>query len=58
MNEDQVKGRVEQTKGKTKKAVGKAVGNKELEREGELEDAGGKVRKGYGDVKEDIKKSF
>ncbi len=58
MNEDQVKGRVEQTKGKTKEAVGKAVGNKELEREGELEDAGGKVRKGYGDVKEDIKKSF
>ncbi len=58
MNEDQVKGRVEQTKGKTKEAVGKAVGNKELEQEGELEDAGGKVRKGYGDVKEDIKKSF
>lgn len=58
MNKDQVKGRVEQAKGQTKEAVGKAVGNKELEQEGEIQDAGGKVRTGYGDVKEDIKESF
>lgn len=58
MNKDQVKGRVEQAKAKTKEAVGKAVGNKELEQDGKIQDAGGKVRTGYGDVKENIKKSI
>lgn len=58
MNKDQVKGGAEQAKGKTKEVAGKAVGNKELEQEGKLENTGGKVQKGYGDVKEDIKKSI
>lgn len=58
MNKDQVKGRAEQVKGKVKEVTGKAVGNKELEREGKMQDAGGKIQAGYGDVKEDVKKTI
>jgi uncharacterized protein YjbJ (UPF0337 family) len=58
MNKDQIKGRVEETKGDVKEAVGKVVGNKELELEGKLENASGKVQAQYGDLKEDIKKTI
>jgi uncharacterized protein YjbJ (UPF0337 family) len=58
MNKDQIKGRVEETKGDVKEAVGKVVGNKELELEGKLENAAGKVQAQYGDLKEDIKKTI
>jgi uncharacterized protein YjbJ (UPF0337 family) len=58
MNKDQIKGRVEETKGNVKEAVGKVVGNKELEQEGKLENAAGKVQAKYGDLKEDIKKTI
>jgi uncharacterized protein YjbJ (UPF0337 family) len=57
MNKDQVKGRAEELKGKVKEVAGKAVGNKELEQEGKVEGAKGKIRAGYGDLKEDIKKA-
>jgi uncharacterized protein YjbJ (UPF0337 family) len=58
MNKDQVKGRTEQAKGKVKEVAGKAVGNKELERKGKIENTKGKVQAEYGDVKEDIKDSI
>jgi len=55
MNKDQVKGRTEQAKGKIKEVAGKAVGNKDLERKGKIENTKGKVQAEYGDVKEDVK---
>jgi len=55
MNKDQVKGRIEQAKGAVKETTGKVVGNKNLEAEGQLEKAGGKVQATYGDIKEDVK---
>ncbi len=36
MNKDQVKGRVEQVKGSVKESTGKAVGNPDLEVEGNV----------------------
>jgi uncharacterized protein YjbJ (UPF0337 family) len=48
MNKDQVKGRIEE-------ATGKVTGDKELEQEGKVQNIGGKVQAGYGDLKEDIK---
>jgi len=57
MNNDQVKGRIEEAKGTVKKAVGKAVGNKDLEKEGKLQNAHGKLQAEFGDVREDISKS-
>jgi len=58
MNKDQVKGRIEEAKGKVKEVTGKAVGNKDLEQEGKIQSVGGKVQAGYGDLKEDIKKTI
>ncbi len=55
MNEDQVKGRVENVKGHIKEAVGKVVGNERLEAEGEADQVAGKTQATYGDVKEDVK---
>lgn len=54
MNKDQVKGRIEQATGKVKEVAGKVTGDKELEQEGKVQNVGGKVQAGYGDLKEDI----
>ena len=55
MNEDQVKGRVEQAKGSIKETVGEAVGNPNLESEGAADKVAGKTQATYGNVKEDVK---
>lgn len=57
MNTDQVKGRIDEEKGKARKAVGRATGNKDLEQKGKIQEAKGKVRAGYGDLKDEIKKN-
>ena len=57
MNKDQVKGRLEEAKGKVKEVAGKVVGNKRLEAEGDVEQVAGKVQKTYGDMKEQAKKT-
>ena len=44
INEDQVKGRVNQVEGKVKEVVGKAVGNKNLEIEGTVQKTWGRFR--------------
>ena len=58
MNKDQVKGRIAEAKGNVKEIAGKVVSNKDLEQEGRIQTIGGKVQAGYGDLKEDIKKSI
>ncbi|MDD5176367.1 MAG: CsbD family protein [Sterolibacterium sp.] len=55
MNKDQAKGRIEEAKGKVKEVAGKVIGNKDLEQKGKVQNLGGKVQAGYGDLKEDIK---
>jgi len=57
MNKDQVKGRVEQAKGKVKEIAGRAVGNPRVEAEGDVEQLAGKLQKTYGDAKSEAKKS-
>ena len=58
MNKDQVKGRVEEAKGKAKETVGHVTGDAERESRGTSEKVAGKIQKTYGDVKEDIKKDM
>ena len=58
VNKDQVKGVAKQVKGSVKEAAGKATGNKRTQAEGTAEKLAGKVQKGYGDVKQKIKKSL
>ena len=55
MNKDQVKGRVEEAKGAVKQQTGKIVGNPDLEAEGAVDKAAGKVQKNYGDANEKVK---
>lgn len=58
VNKDQVKGIAKQAKGAVKEAVGKATGNKQTQAEGAVEKTAGKVQKGFGDVREKVKKSI
>jgi len=57
MNKDQAKGRVEEVKGKVKQVAGKITGDKQMEKKGKIQNAAGVVQAGYGDLKEDLKKS-
>jgi uncharacterized protein YjbJ (UPF0337 family) len=58
MNKDQIKGRAEEVAGQAKKVTGKFVGNKDLEQKGRVEEAGGKIRAGYGDAKNELNKDL
>jgi uncharacterized protein YjbJ (UPF0337 family) len=58
MNTDQVMGRIDEEKGKAIRAAGKATGNKDLERKGNIQKASGKVQAVYGDPKDEIRKNI
>lgn len=58
MNKDQLKGRVEETKGSIKEAAGRMTGKPDLEDRGTVQKAAGKVQKTYGDVKDEVKKEW
>ena len=47
---DQITGKLHELKGKVKEKVGKAVGNPNLEEEGQDEKVAGKVQKKVGEV--------
>jgi uncharacterized protein YjbJ (UPF0337 family) len=55
MNKAQMKGRVQQVKGKIKKVTGSMVGNKTLEQKGKAQEIVGKVEARLGDLKDDLK---
>lgn len=55
MNNDQLKGRIEQAKGKVKEVAGKVVGSDKLETEGRVDQVTGKTQATYGDAKEKAK---
>ncbi len=55
MNKDQVKGRIEETEGKIKEALGVVLDDEELEVKGNIQKNVGKVQAGFGNLKEEIK---
>lgn len=55
MNKDQVKGRITEAEGKAKEVTGKVVGNKNLEKKGNLEKAVGEIQANKGDRKQEQK---
>ena len=57
MNQDQVKGVVNEAAGKVQKNVGKAVGSTTQQIKGIVKEIKGKAQKRLGDVKEAIKDS-
>jgi uncharacterized protein YjbJ (UPF0337 family) len=48
---DNAEGKMHQAKGKIKETVGKAVGNRDLEAEGNIENLEGKIQEKVGEVK-------
>ena len=56
MNKDQIKGRVDEAAGKTKKVVGKIAQDESPKQKGRAQEVAGKARATYGDTKEEWKK--
>ncbi len=57
MNKDQIKGSAKDLAGKIQEKAGKAVGSTEQQVKGLSKQVEGKVQKGFGDAKEEVKKS-
>lgn len=57
MNKNQITGRFEETKGKVKQAAGVLLDDKDMELEGVVQKDVGKLQAGFGDLKEEIKKT-
>ena len=55
MDEDRIKGSLEQAKGAVKSGVGSLIGDKKMEAEGEADKAAGKVQNTVGGVKDTAK---
>jgi uncharacterized protein YjbJ (UPF0337 family) len=53
-NRDEIEGKLDQAKGKTKEVVGRVVDDKDLEAEGNADRAGGKVQEGYGKARRKV----
>ena len=47
---------LDQAKGKIKQAAGDLTGNKDLKREGEIDEKAGKAKEGLDNVKDELKK--
>lgn len=54
MNKDEMKGKFDQVKGAVKEQTGKALDNPDLEAEGEVDRAAGKIQEKAGTVKRKI----
>jgi uncharacterized protein YjbJ (UPF0337 family) len=53
-NRDELEGKIDQAKGKTKETVGRAIDDRELEQEGRADRTGGKVQEGFGKVRRKV----
>jgi uncharacterized protein YjbJ (UPF0337 family) len=57
MNKDQVKGRVNEAKGKIKEVAGVLMGNETMEAKGKVQRVVGQAQAKFGDVKKEVKES-
>jgi uncharacterized protein YjbJ (UPF0337 family) len=53
-NRDEVEGKLDQAKGKTKETVGRALDDQELADRGRAEHTGGKVEEGFGKARRKV----
>jgi uncharacterized protein YjbJ (UPF0337 family) len=53
-NNDELEGKWDQAKGKTKETIGRAVGNDDLEAEGRADVAGVQVKEGFGKARRKV----
>ena len=55
MDKDRIKGAAKKVKGRIERAVGKLVGNRNLETDGTIDEATGNVRKAVGEAKDVVR---
>jgi uncharacterized protein YjbJ (UPF0337 family) len=53
-NRDEIEGKLDQAKGKTKETIGRAVDDPDLADEGRAEHTGGKVEEGFGKTRRKV----
>ena len=53
-NRDEMEGKFDQVKGKTKEGIGRALDDNELEAEGRAEHTGGNVKEGFGKARRKV----
>lgn len=53
-NKDEMEGKWDQAKGKTKEVVGRAIDDKDLEAEGTADRVGGNVQEGFGKARRNV----
>jgi uncharacterized protein YjbJ (UPF0337 family) len=56
MNKDELKGKMENLKGRAKEAVGAVTGNKRTEAEGVVDRGKGAVQEKYGEAKDELER--
>jgi uncharacterized protein YjbJ (UPF0337 family) len=54
MNQDELKGKIDQVKGRAKQAAGDITGNERLREEGAADEAGGKVQDTFGKARRKV----
>jgi uncharacterized protein YjbJ (UPF0337 family) len=55
MDKDRIEGAGKQAKGAIKDATGKIIGDREMQAEGKMDKAAGKVQSGVGKAKDDLR---
>lgn len=53
-NKDEMEGKWDQAKGKTKETIGRAIDDRDLEAEGHADNAGGQVKEGFGKARRKV----
>jgi uncharacterized protein YjbJ (UPF0337 family) len=53
-NKDEVEGKFDQVKGKTKETIGRAIDDEDLEAEGTADHAKGKISEGFGKARRKV----
>ena len=53
-NRDEMEGKYDQAKGSVKETVGDAIGDREMETEGQADRAGGNLQEGFGTAKRKV----
>ena len=53
-NKDEMEGKWDQAKGKTKETIGRALDDNDLEAEGKADNAGGHVQEGFGKARRKV----
>lgn len=58
MNDDKIKGKIDDVKGRVKRQVGEWTGDENAQAEGAMDQAKGKVQNAWGNVKDGVKDAF